>query len=71
MNKDSALISALQTEMYADGKHCGKSIRITRMKGKNEGAQLTVTVADECPTYVLLYSDRSHTFFAADLGELL
>lgn len=47
VNPDEALICALQTKMYAKGKHCGRKIQITRTSGK--GGQIVVTVADECP----------------------
>lgn len=48
VNLDEALICALQTKMYAKGKHCGRKIQITRTSGK--GGQIMVTVADECPS---------------------
>ena len=47
VNPDEALICALQTKLYAKGKHCGRKIEITRTSGK--GGQIVVTVADECP----------------------
>ncbi|GAA5992937.1 hypothetical protein JCM10908_000756 [Rhodotorula pacifica] len=48
VNPDSALICALQTELYSAGKNCGKKIQITRTSGK--GGQIEVTVADQCPS---------------------
>lgn len=46
------MICALQTEMYAGGKHCGKMIRMTRTSGK--GGTIEVQVADMCPSCVCL-----------------
>lgn len=41
------MICALQTEVYASGANCGRTILVTRV---DTGGSMTVTVADECPT---------------------
>ncbi|KIJ55743.1 hypothetical protein M422DRAFT_151163, partial [Sphaerobolus stellatus SS14] len=47
VHKDSEKVVALQTKMYANGGHCGRTIVITDTK---TGKQATGVVADECPT---------------------
>ncbi|KAH9981184.1 RlpA-like double-psi beta-barrel-protein domain-containing protein-containing protein [Lactifluus volemus] len=42
-HSDEDFICALDRRFYADGKYCGKKIRIT-----GNGKQVTVVVADEC-----------------------
>ncbi|KAJ7774548.1 barwin-like endoglucanase [Mycena maculata] len=47
VHPDTALIVALQTEMYANGANCGRQIQIIDTA---TGTSQTATVADECPT---------------------
>ncbi|KAK4702056.1 hypothetical protein P7C70_g4168, partial [Phenoliferia sp. Uapishka_3] len=47
VHKDTDYVAALQTEMYANGANCGKTITLTSTA---TGQSVTVTVADECPT---------------------
>ncbi|KPV71997.1 uncharacterized protein RHOBADRAFT_47178 [Rhodotorula graminis WP1] len=49
VNAESALICALQTKLYADGKNCGRKIRLTR---SDNGESVEVEVADQCPSCV-------------------
>ena len=45
-HSDSDLIVALQTQEYAGGKNCGRSVSITNTAN---GRQVAATVADMCP----------------------
>ncbi|KDQ55128.1 hypothetical protein JAAARDRAFT_37645 [Jaapia argillacea MUCL 33604] len=45
-NKNTDFIVALDTSLYAGGKHCGKTITITDTQN---GKVSTATVVDECP----------------------
>jgi hypothetical protein len=57
------MIVALQTETYAGGAMCGKSITITNLKN---GKSASGTCADECPTCQSPGSvDLSKGFFSA------
>ncbi|KDE07409.1 hypothetical protein MVLG_02276 [Microbotryum lychnidis-dioicae p1A1 Lamole] len=47
--QDSDKVIALPTAMYSGGSHCGQKIVITRV---SNGAQVTATVRDSCPTCV-------------------
>ncbi|KIJ48868.1 hypothetical protein M422DRAFT_247233 [Sphaerobolus stellatus SS14] len=47
VHQDSDLIVALQTEQYANGVQCGRTITIT---DTDTGKTAVGTVADECPT---------------------
>jgi len=47
VHPDSAMIVALETQTYAGGSLCGKTITITNQKN---GQTATGTCADECPT---------------------
>ncbi|TNY19521.1 RlpA-like double-psi beta-barrel-protein domain-containing protein-containing protein [Rhodotorula diobovata] len=49
VNPESAMICALQTKLYADGKNCGRKRQLTRT---DNGKSIVVTVADQCPTCV-------------------
>ncbi|GAA5838990.1 hypothetical protein JCM9279_002559 [Rhodotorula babjevae] len=49
VNPESAMICALQTKLYADGKNCGRMIRLTR---SDNGESIEVEVADQCPSCV-------------------
>ncbi|GAA6036500.1 hypothetical protein JCM8097_003536 [Rhodosporidiobolus ruineniae] len=46
-NSNSAIIVALPSSTYANGKYCGKTLTITRT---SSGKTLKAKVADECPT---------------------
>lgn len=46
VHDDSAFIVAIQSKMYDDGKHCGKTVMITR---KSTGKTIKAIAADECP----------------------
>ena len=60
-NSDSSHIVALETTMYANGAHCGKTVTI---ENKSTGAKMTATVADECPSCVSTESvDMSEGLF--------
>ncbi|GAA5909219.1 hypothetical protein JCM6882_003768 [Rhodosporidiobolus microsporus] len=60
-NSDSTYLVALQSSMYAGGKHCGKNVRITA-----NGKTITAKVQDECPTCVTTQSlDMSEGAFKA------
>ncbi|GAA5972621.1 hypothetical protein JCM11641_002941 [Rhodosporidiobolus odoratus] len=48
VNSDSSHIIALHTKMYANGAHCGKTVKIRASNGKS----ITAKVADECPSCV-------------------
>ncbi|BGP51475.1 hypothetical protein JCM10450v2_007417 [Rhodotorula kratochvilovae] len=47
VNEESAMICALQTELYGDGSNCGRMIELTRT---DNGKSIEVEVADMCPT---------------------
>ncbi|KIJ48871.1 hypothetical protein M422DRAFT_77601, partial [Sphaerobolus stellatus SS14] len=47
VHQDSDFIVALQTEQYANGVQCGRTITIT---DTDTGKTAVGTVADECPT---------------------
>jgi rare lipoprotein A (peptidoglycan hydrolase) len=43
---DSALIVAMQTQMYGDGSYCGRQVLITNLANNQ---QVSATIRDECP----------------------
>ncbi|GAA5821839.1 hypothetical protein JCM3770_005557 [Rhodotorula araucariae] len=47
--QDTDSIVALPTKTYANGAHCGKYVRVTRV---SDGASVKAMVADSCPTCV-------------------
>ncbi|KAJ7449868.1 RlpA-like double-psi beta-barrel-protein domain-containing protein-containing protein [Mycena latifolia] len=71
VHKDTDFVVALQTKMYANGAHCGKSIKVINTVN---GKSVQGTVADECPTCDNVYSvDMSVAMFeqldALSVGE--
>ncbi|GAA5856286.1 hypothetical protein JCM8547_000853 [Rhodosporidiobolus lusitaniae] len=60
VHSDSDMIIALESSVYANGAHCGKTVTIT-----GNGVTQTATVADECPSCVSSGSiDLSSGLFA-------
>lgn len=47
-NSSRSLLHPCGTRTYADGSHCGQSVKITR---SDTGQSITAKVADSCPTW--------------------
>ncbi|KAI8978793.1 riboflavin aldehyde-forming enzyme [Trametes punicea] len=65
-NKDSDKIIAISSQIYANGAHCGESVRI---KNTANGKTATAIVRDECPGCGANDIDMSPSLFE-ELGDL-
>lgn len=67
MHKDSDFIVSLNIPAWANGAHCGQTVKVA---DASTGKTVTVTVADECPTCGAGGIDLSVGAFEALTGAL-
>lgn len=64
VHQDSDFVIALDSAVYDNGAHCGKTVKLTNL---DSGATTTAIVADECPT---CDSDKSIDLSKGAFGAL-